>query len=399
VKVRAVTVGLGLSWPLPSEAIERACDVCLLVKRRVEARGIEVQTTRLCGGSIDKMLDPQHAQELPEVARRLAESVRAEGVDYCSLGVVQADARTGLVEPYVDGLTDALGLGLGVFGSVQAATTRWGVNPRALRRSAALVKRLATVAPDGSANRHFCVSANVPPNGAFFPSAYHRGPRPHLAFALEAADVAVRAFQDTPSAETGAASLTKALTREARPLERIGLASCEMAGMAYSGIDVSLAPFPSDDISIGAAIEALGGGVLGSPGALAAVAAITGALRRVKLRTCGFSGVMLPVLEDSVLTRRNTEGRLDLDKLLLYSAVCGTGLDTIPLPGDVTEEQLTAILLDVCTLAVRLDKPLTARLMPIPGKRAGDLASFEFPFFAANRVMAVPDRPLSRLLA
>ena len=30
-----------------------------------------------------------------------------------------------------------------------------------------------------------------------------------------------------------------------------------------------------------------------------------------------------------------------------------------------------ALLLDVAALALRLNKPLTARLMPIPGKKAG----------------------------
>jgi uncharacterized protein len=42
-------------------------------------------------------------------------------------------------------------------------------------------------------------------------------------------------------------------------------------------------------------------------------------------------------------------------------------------------------------LALRLDKPLTARLMPLPGKAAGDpvdLTSYEF--FVPSRVLAPP---------
>jgi hypothetical protein len=69
--------------------------------------------------------------------------------------------------------------------------------------------------------------------------------------------------------------------------------------------------------------------------------------------------------------------------------VCGTGLDTVPLPGDVSEEELAGILLDVAALALRLDKPLTARLMPIPGAQAGDLTEFDFAYFANGRVLDV----------
>ena len=66
----------------------------------------------------------------------------------------------------------------------------------------------------------------------------------------------------------------------------------------------------------------------------------------------------------------------------------------MPLPGDTTQEQLGAVLLDLAALAMRLDKPLTARLMPIPGKRAGDPTDFNFAFFANSRVMALEAGPL-----
>jgi hypothetical protein len=85
--------------------------------------------------------------------------------------------------------------------------------------------------------------------------------------------------------------------------------------------------------------------------------------------------------------------------LLLYSTVCGTGLDTIPLPGDVTVDELAAILLDVATLSLVADKPLTARLMPIPGKEAGEMTDFDFPYFANGRVMETRGRGAPSLFA
>jgi uncharacterized protein (UPF0210 family) len=108
---------------------------------------------------------------------------------------------------------------------------------------------------------------------------------------------------------------------------------------------------------------------------------------------------MLPVLEDAVLARRAAEGVVSTKDLLLFSAVCGTGLDTLPLPGDTSIEALSAILLDVAALACRLHKPLTARLLPIPGKSAGDPTGFDFAYFANSRVMVLDSQPLQGLLA
>jgi uncharacterized protein (UPF0210 family) len=104
-------------------------------------------------------------------------------------------------------------------------------------------------------------------------------------------------------------------------------------------------------------------------------------------------------LEDSTLAARTENGVLNITDLLLYSAVCGTGLDTLPLPGDTNSSQIAAILLDLAALALRLDKPLTARLMPIPGKVAGDLTSFDFEYFANSRVLSVCAEPLQNFLA
>ena len=89
---------------------------------------------------------------------------------------------------------------------------------------------------------------------------------------------------------------------------------------------------------------------------------------------------MLPILEDSRLAQRWSEGRISLDALLSYSAVCGTGLDTVPLPGDVTEQQLELIIGDMASLAVKWHKPLSARLLPVTGKKPGDRTEFDDPF-------------------
>jgi len=107
---------------------------------------------------------------------------------------------------------------------------------------------------------------------------------------------------------------------------------------------------------------------------------------------------MFPVLEDRVLAARADEGMYSLDSLLLYSAVCGAGLDTVPLPGDVDVDEMAGILLDVATLAVALNKPLSARLMPVPELSAGQRTAFDFDYFVNARAFQVKSSGISGLL-
>jgi uncharacterized protein (UPF0210 family) len=147
----------------------------------------------------------------------------------------------------------------------------------------------------------------------------------------------------------------------------------------FGGIDFSLAPFPDDAHSLGNAVEKIGVPKIGLQGSLAAAAILTEAVDRADFLHTGFSGFMQPILEDSILAKRAAEGTLTIKDALLYSAVCGTGLDTIPLPGDTTAEHIAPLLLDLSALALRLGLPLTARLMPIQAK-AGEETNFDFAF-------------------
>jgi hypothetical protein len=91
-----------------------------------------------------------------------------------------------------------------------------------------------------------------------------------------------------------------------------------------------------------------------------------------------------------VLAERWAEGRLSIDSLLSYSSVCGTGLDCIPLPGDITQKQIERIFSDVASLAFKWRKPLTARLLPVAGKKPGDMTEFEDPFLVNAKIQPLP---------
>jgi uncharacterized protein (UPF0210 family) len=99
---------------------------------------------------------------------------------------------------------------------------------------------------------------------------------------------------------------------------------------------------------------------------------------------------MVPVMEDKLLAKRWAEGTFNTDALLAYSAVCGTGLDTIPLAGDVSEEQIARILGDVASLAWKWHKPLSARLLPVKDKKAGDSTAFQDQYLFNTTLHALP---------
>jgi len=159
------------------------------------------------------------------------------------------------------------------------------------------------------------------------------------------------------------------------------------ARYGFTGIDLSPAPMGED--SIAGAFEAAGLGRFGEPGTLALAAAITRGIKDTRLVTCGYCGLMLPPLEDRVLGERCAEGLLSVSSLLSLSSVCGTGLDTVPLPGDAPVERVAALLMDVAGLAARLRKPLSARLFLVPGAQPGEMTRFDSPYLTNTRVLAL----------
>jgi uncharacterized protein (UPF0210 family) len=211
--------------------------------------------------------------------------------------------------------------------------------------------------------------------GPFYPGTWHDGPGKQFSIGLEGANVVQEVFARTRgNFSTSVTELTKQLTVHAKAAEAIGERVASAKGWTYMGVDPT--PAPLGDVSIGAAIETYTGAKFGSSGTLTAALAITTAVKAVPVKQIGYSGLMVPVMEDKLLAQRWAEGSYHTDDLLAYSAVCGTGLDTLPLPGEVSVEQLGRILGDVAALAWKWKKPLSARLQPVWGKKAGDKTDF-----------------------
>ncbi|CAD7705434.1 unnamed protein product [Ostreobium quekettii] len=190
--------------------------------------------------------------------------------------------------------------------------------------------------------------------------------------------------------------LYDALTEALEPVQRIAERLERDLGVPYMHIDTSLAP-GLDTPSMTDSFEALGIGPFGGPGTLAVCSLVTSVLKRIPVRKGGYCGLMLPVCEDAGLSKAAAEGHLRIADLLQYSCFCGCGLDTVPIQGytgdpvedRTVEQKIAGIIMDLTALAFRLDKPLSCRLLPQPGKKSGDKTTFQSPYLINSRVMVL----------
>ncbi len=381
--VRTITLGLADPHPLSFASVKYAADILQKATVLYADVGYEVQTVRLSTRPVlDDLADWSHDRLLTYV-QELQGMLDDAGLSFCSLGPAQA-ARQDFPLERVDLVADILAATSAVNMTVQLATDERAPRMDAALRCARVMKRLAKETPEGFGNFRFAALACVAPGHPFFPAAYHDGPT-SLAIGTQCVGVvadAIRSMQrnDGEPLDLMIASehIQQALEERLASVVDIGRKFAAEQQMTFGGIDLS--PAPLGDDSIAGALEMCDYGHIGAPGTVAIAAALTHALKHTNLPTCGYCGLMLPVLEDAVLGKRWQEGLLHVHQLLLYSSVCGTGLDTIPLAGNTSEEEIAHLLLDVATLATRLHKPLSARLFPVPGKQAGELTMFTSPY-------------------
>jgi len=394
MKIRSITFFLDPGWPIDFKAIANLGSVAARAQAGFQQAGYEVQTLRMATIPFPLLFSQADDDGIVEAAQLLEQTAEKAGFAYLSIGpaLISHPDSYALIPKIIQNTEN-------VFCSGQMAVKPHGLSLESVRACARIITDLAPQDPNGFANLYFAALANVEPGSPFFPASYHAGGPPTFSLATEAASLAVDAFEGVATVELGLERLQRSVRSHADRLKTVASNIQAETGCRFSGIDFSLAPFPDQANSLGTAMERMGIEKVGLHGSLATAAMLASALDRVTFPRVGFSGLFFPQMEDAVLAQRPADGGLLVKDLLMYSAVCGTGLDTIPLPGDTTPQQLTPLLLDVAALALRLDKPLTARLMPVPGKQAGEETSFDFPFFANSRVMELSAEPLTSPMA
>jgi uncharacterized protein (UPF0210 family) len=275
---------------------------------------------------------------------------------------------------------------------ILAHDRRMAVN--AAHDAAKLVLDVSRKSNNGFDNFRVGVSFNCPANAPFFPFSQHAGSKVAFSFALETTPLALEiARTGSLPADTLRDKLVERLVPYLRQVEEIGQQIAHATQTEYRGVDASLAPMPSDNVSVAALIELLTGAPVGSHSSVFATALLTDALRTALAAShataVGFNGVMYSVLEDPALASANSKRLISLDTLVALSTVCACGLDMVPIPGLSFPEEVSAVMLDVAAVSCALDKPLGVRLLPIPNGQVNEFTKLNLDFLCDSRVIGL----------
>ncbi|MGD0181756.1 MAG: DUF711 family protein [Terriglobales bacterium] len=384
-KVRTITAFVRLDRGKYQQQIAEALVVLRKVKTDFESSGYEVETIRVTTQPLAELVaDMPEDQALAFLTQLDQLSAKENFIPNVGPGMMHESDDPATMH--------LLERALSTLPNIQASAIiadDGGIHWKTIRRTAELVKYVSEHSFHSQGTFKFTATAMLKPLSPFFPGSYHTGSGRQFAIGFEGANVVRDVFvRDRGNADAAVADLTAALTKHASVADTVGKKVAAETGWTYVGVDPT--PAPLGDVSIGAAIEAFTGAKFGSSGTLTAARIITTAVKAVPVKQVGYSGLMVPVMEDKLLAQRWAESTYNIDSLLAYSAVCGTGLDTIPLPGDVSLDQMERIYADVASLATKWNKPLSARLQPIPNKKPGDQTDFQDPRLFNTTVHPLP---------
>src|SRR5579862_5670979 len=384
-KVRAITGFVRLDRASYERQVADTLSVLRAAKSEFEKRGYQVETLRIVTQPLAELVAGQSDAEALKFLKAFDDLSAKESF--------LPNVGPGMMSDADDPRTmHLLAQVLSTLPNINASAIMAGedgIHWKIIRETAALVRYVTDHSAHSQGNFNFTATAMLKPLGPFYPGTYHTGAGKQFSVGFEGANVVREVFARTHGDFNGSvAELTRQLTVHAKVGESIGEKVAAATGWAFMGVDPT--PAPLADVSIGAAMETYTGGKFGSSGTLTAALVITTAVKAVPVKQIGYSGLMVPVMEDKLLAQRWAEGTYNTDDLLAYSAVCGTGLDAVPFPGDISIEQMARIMGDVASLAWKWKKPLSARLQPVQGRKAGEMTEYSSPYLFNTTLRAVP---------
>jgi hypothetical protein len=400
--VRTVTLGINLFDCARQDPVR----ACAAIRRKIldKARhlvavcdevgdkyGIPVVNKRIAVSPIAAVAAPLDADGMRRVAQTLDEAAEASRVDF--IGGFSALVEKGIAAgdaALMEALPRALAETGRVCASVNVASTRAGINVDAVLRMAEIIKAAAalTADADGLACAKLCVFANIPQDVPFMAGAYLGVGEPDAVINVGVSGPGVvksavdRAVAANPGLDLGRLSelIKQTAYKVTRVGELIGREVAERLGLRFGVVDLSLAPTPNVGDSVGEIFQSLGLVSIGVPGSTAALALLNDAVKKggafASCNVGGLSGAFIPVSEDLNIAEAAQRGDLGLEKLEAMTSVCSVGLDMVALPGDTSVETLAGIIADEMAIGVINKKTTACRLIPVPGKAAGDYARF-----------------------
>ncbi len=409
--VRAVTMGISLR-DTAAESLERTCarvyeklmraaSALVSTAEAVEADyAVPITNKRISVTPMALVTEPSRATRVVEAAVMLDRAAGELGVDYIGgFSALVEKAMTSGDRALIDSIPEALAVTKRVCSSVNVATTRAGINGDAVLVMGRVIKDLAerTAREGGIGCAKLCTFANIPDDNPFVAGAMHglgegecvinvgcSGPGVVLS-ALKR----LRASGEPMNLSTIADTIKRMAFKVTRAGELIGREVARRLDAATRGgngagelrvrfgiVDLSLAPTPAVGDSVAEILEEMGIERTGAPGTVAALAMLTDAVKKggvmASSHVGGLSGAFIPVSEDARMVDAVRVGALSLESLEAMSAVCSVGLDMVAVPGDTSAETLAAIVADEIAIGVFNNKATAVRIIPVPGKKAGE---------------------------
>ncbi len=356
-----------------------------------EKYGIPVVNKRISVSPIAVVAGPFSSSQMIEIANTLNKAAEEVGVDF--IGGFTALVEKGIAKSdraLIDAIPEALAGTERVCASVNVASTRAGINMDAVYLLGQKIKRAASLSAkkDGIACAKLCVFANIPQDIPFMAGAYLGIGEADAVINVGVSGPGVvkkaieRALESNPEMDLG--QISELIKRTAYKVTRVGeLIGREVANqlnIRFGVADLSLAPTPNVGDSVGEIFQSLGLLSIGVPGTTAALALINDAVKKggafASSHVGGLSGSFIPVSEDLNISQSAADGHLTVEKLEAITSVCSVGLDMVAIPGDTSEETIAAIIADEMAIGVINKKTTATRLIPVPGKAAGDSAYF-----------------------
>lgn len=353
--------------------------------------GIPIVNKRIAVSPIAVAACPFGPDAMVDIAKALDSAARDVGVDF--IGGFSALVEKGFTEgdrALIEAIPEALAQTDHVCSSINVASTRAGINMDAVYLMGKTIRRAAELTRDrdGIGCAKLCVFANIPEDVPFMAGAYLGVGEPDSVINVGVSGPGVvrkaidRARAANPRLDLGelADLIKRTAFKVTKVGELIGRHVARKLGATFGVVDLSLAPTPNVGDSVGEIFQSLGLGSIGVPGTTAALALINDAVKKggsfASSYVGGLSGAFIPVSEDLNIAEAARNGSLSIEKLEAMTSVCSVGLDMIALAGDTSPETLAGIIADEMAIGVINRKTTAARLIPVPGKKAGEKAFF-----------------------
>ena len=396
--IRTVTLGLSLrdcatdsiatTAERVREKIERSAGPLVNTVNEIgDEIGIRIANKRIAVTPVSILTEGAQGNPV-ELGRAIDEAAATVGVDF--VGGYSALVHKGFTRnesEFLDSIPEALSTTERLCGSVNAATTRAGINMDAVARVGRLIKDAAerTRERSGLACAKFVCFANAVEDNPFMAGAFHGIGEPEAVLNVGVSGPGVvnhavqQAAKDLPLQEI--AELIKKLSfKLARAGELVGREAARRLGIPFGIIDLSLAPTPVPGDSVANILEAMGFERAGTHGTTAALALLTDAVKKggamASNSVGGMSGAFTPVSEDAGMIEAALVGALSLDKLEAWTSVCSVGIDMVAVPGSTSAETISAIIADEMAIGVMNNKTTAVRIIPVPGRDVGEMVEF-----------------------